>query len=376
MVIVADADSHQPVARASLYSKEGGVFRSTVTDENGAATLHIKSQRITVSHLNYERRITHTPLPDTIFLRPRYQTVSEVVVTNQEPEWIRRKLKKVVKQKEMNYFSREDSLVLHYYTQSIGTNSLYRLTLEGLLRPRSSSQKRYYLKNGEATIEAPDTTRLTDTANLRRMLYEDFMADFDGGFIRSHRFIENFDSQGLEPHQIELRFRSKTRHDDRGWMVVDTARCIVLRAYRFTGTQTNRHERIEALMYATARLLGYRIDTWTRDYSVSYAQRTDGTLYPADVRYKIYYAGHDAVEDKNQREFNEQTGGGFPNMEATLQLRPYEGKTLPTDSLHAWHEMPPSWYVTINTDSDRQREIELANLPATFIIYEDEKDEY
>jgi hypothetical protein len=33
--------------------------------------------------------------------------------------------------------------------------------------------------------------------------------------------------------------------------------------------------------------------------------------------------------------------------------------------------LPPSWYIKYNTNADRQREVELANLPASFMIIED-----
>ena len=119
-------------------------------------------------------------------------------------------------------------------------------------------------------------------------------------------------------------------------------------------------------MYGLARVFGYRVDTFTRDYRVSYAQRPDGTLYPAEVRYKMYYAGRDGESTKEEAAFSEQTGGGFPNMEATMTLTP---PTTAAPESAQWHEMPPSWYVAFNSDADRQREVELSNLPAMFSIF-------
>ena len=332
-VVVADATTRQPVPHASLYAKDAGRFRSVVSGSNGQAPIGFTFRKLNVTHLNYEGRQLNSPLPDTIFLQPRYQPVGEVVVTNREPEWIRRKLKQVVKGKDSIYFATDDSLLMDYHTQSLGTNSLYRMRMTGWLRPRSKDHKRYALKSDTAIVTAPDSTRLTDTANLRRMLYEDFMADLDGHFIRSHRFRENTDAEGLEQDEVELRFRTKSQQEDRGWMVVDTARCIVTSAYRFTGTKANRQERIGTMMYSVARVFGYRVDTFTRDYRVSYGERPDGTLYPAEVRYKMYYAGRDGDSTKAEEEFSQQTGGGFPNMEATLELSPLRstfGRLLPT----------------------------------------------
>ena len=368
-VVVADAVTHLPITHASLYTNDGGHFRSAMSNEQGVAVVAFPFQRLTVSHLNYERRVVRR-LADTLFLTPKYRSTAEVVITNQEPEWIRRKLKQVVRLKEQYYFTTPDTLLYDYRTQSMGTNSIYRYHLTGLMRPRSIVAGNYAIMADTSDIVASDSTLLTDTNNLRRMLYEDFVAELDNAFIRSHKFFENTDFNGGNGNEVELRFRSKHSNDDRGWIILDTARCIVRQAYRFTGTKTNCRERISAFMYAAARLMGYRIDSWTRDYRVDYQERTDGTLYPAMVNYKMYYAGRDGGSDSQEQQFNEQTGGGFPNMEATLSISPCPG-TMPGDTI--WHELCPSWYIKYNTEADRQREIELSNLPATFTFYSSEQ---
>lgn len=365
--VVADAVTHEPVAHASLYTKEGGRFRSVVSNGQGIAKVGFQFQRLTVSHLNYERR-TVRQLSDTLFLQPRYQTTGEVVVTNKEPEWIRRCLKETVRRKTQNYFSHDGYQQVDYHTQSMGRDNIYRFHLHGLLRMKSEGRKRYELlaDSMHSHIVASDSTRLTDTQNLRRMLYEDFMEDLTRDFISAHRFYHYADYEGASRDEVKLSFKAKHHTDDRGWLILDTTRCIVLSAYRATGTKTNRQERIGGLMYGLARVFGYRVDTFTRDYRVSYAQRPDGTLYPAEVRYKMYYAGRDGESTKEEAAFSEQTGGGFPNMEATMTLTP---PTTAAPESALWHEMPPSWYVAFNSDADRQREVELSNLPAMFSIF-------
>lgn len=367
--VVADADTHDPIAYASLYTKEGSRFRSVISNTQGIANVPFQFQRLTVSHLNYERRIVRH-LSDTLFLKPRYQSTGEVVVTNKEPEWIRRCLKQTVKRKTQNYFTHDGYEQVDYHIQSIGRNNIYRFHLTGLLRTKCPARKRYelYADSTDAHIVAFDSTRLTDTQNLRRMLYEDFMEDLTRDFISNHRFFHYADYKGASKDHVKLSFKAKHNTDDRGWLILDTVRCVVLGAYRSTGTKTNRQERISTAMYMMARVYGYRIDTFTRDYRVSYAQRPDGTLYPAEVRYKLYYAGRDGDSTKEEAEFSEQTGGGFPNMEATMTLTPTT--TAAPDSAQ-WHELPPSWYVTFNTDSERQREVQLSNLPATFSFFDE-----
>ena len=392
-----DAVTHQPVAHASLYTKENGKFHSCVSNEQGVAHISFQWQKLTVSHLNYEQRTLHqspstlnqSPStlhhpPSTIYLQPRYRDVGQVVVTNREPEWIRRCLKRVVKQKEKLYYGHEGYERFEYHTQSLGTNSIYRMKLTGLLRHKSPTYKHYAMMVDTARIVAADSTRLTDTSNLRRMLYEDFIEDLDNSFIRHHRFYANYEYKGQSSDEIELRFRSPKNADDHGTLVIDTMRCTIVKAYRHTGTKTNRQERIDGFMYRMAQVFGYRIDTFIRDYRVSYAYRSDSTLYPAEVSYKLVYGGRDGDYDKTKEEFSEQTGGGFPNMEATLSLAPLsspEGDTNVISSIEApsgavggasWVSLPPSWYIKYNTDADRQKEIELSSLPATFSIYEED----
>ena len=369
--VVADADTHEPIAHASLYTKEGGRFRSVISNERGIARVSFQFQRLTVSHLNYERLVVRR-LPDTLFLKPRYRSTGEVVVTNKEPEWIRRCLKETVKRKTRNYFTHDGYEQVDYHTQSMGRDNIYRFHLTGLLRTKCPGRKRYELQvdSVNAHIVASDSTRLTDTQNLRRMLYEDFMEDLTRDFISDHRFYHYADYEGASRDQVKLSFKAKRNTDDRGWIILDTVRCVVLSAYRATGTKTNRQERISSAMYMMARIFGYRIDTFTRDYRVTYAQRSDGTLDPAEVRYKMYYAGRDGDSTKEEAEFSQQTGGGFPNMEATMTLSPTTHHLSPTTQ--SWHQLPPSWYVTFNSEADRQLEVQLSNLPATFSIFDEQ----
>ena len=164
---------------------------------------------------------------NTLLLTPKYRSTGEVVVTNKEPEWIRPKLKQVVKQKEHSYFSTADTMSISYHTRSIGSNNLYDYRLTGLLCMLSGSHGDYSLLPGESIIEAVDSTRLTDTSNLRRMLYEDFVDELDGGFISSHRFGQNGEFESANKNELELVFRSKKHNDDRGRIVIDTARCVI-----------------------------------------------------------------------------------------------------------------------------------------------------
>ena len=195
-VVVADKDTHEPIPQASIYTKENGVFHSAISNDMGEAVIHFNFRRLTFSHLNYERKVL-TSLPDTIFLTPRYRETAEVVVRNIEPKWIREKLKQVVKTKEKVYFSKPRVLSYDYQTQSIDRNSYYAYQSKGLMQMKSLDHDHYSLSQTEGHIVSVDSTQLTDVANLRRMLYEDFVEELDGGFIRSHPFGSELFIQAL-----------------------------------------------------------------------------------------------------------------------------------------------------------------------------------
>ena len=368
-VVVADEDTHEPIAQASIYTKENGKFNSAISDDQGEAVVDFPFRRLTFSHLNYERKVV-TSLADTVFLSPRYRETAEVVVVNVEPKWIREKLREVVRTKKKVYFSQPRVLGYDYQTQSIDRHSYYSYRSKGLMQMKSIDNSHYRLSQTEGHIVSVDSTQLTDVANLRRMLYEDFVDELDGGFIRSHRFSENPEFVSDNKNELELVFRSKNHIDDRGRIVIDTARCIIRSAYRFTGTETNKRERMSPLLLAMARAIsGYRIDKWNRTYHVSYADLSDGTMYPCDVSYKCYIEGYDREDDPDGKEYDKQAGGGFPNMEATLHLSAVS--SLP-DSI-AWTQLPGSWYLRLSSDNERQQEISLSHLPAIFDIFKEEE---
>lgn len=364
-VVVADKVTRLPISQASIYTKDNGLFRSAITNDCGEAVIDFTFRRLTVSHLNYERRVVHS-LADTLFLAPLYRETAEVVVRNVEPKWIREKLRKVVKTKQKVYFSQPRVLVYDYHTQSIDRNSIYAYEAKGFVQMKSREADHYSICPTEGRIVSVDSTTLTDVANLRRMLYEDFVDELDNGFIHAHRFSVNGDFESPNKEDVELVFRSKKHHDDRGRIVIDTARCIIRSAYRVTGTDTNKRERMSQVLLTIARALsGYRIDKWNRTCHVDYAEMPDGTMFPANISYKCYIEGYDREDDPHVREYEEQSGGGFPNMEATLLLSP--ANCLPDST--AWCLLPPSWYLRLSSERERQQEISLSHLPANFDIY-------
>ena len=380
--VVMDEVTLQPILHANVYTGKGKAFRSAISDEQGRVTVTFPFSRLTVSHLNYERR-TITSLPDTVWLKPRYNSTPDVVVRSKEPEWIRPFLKRFVDEKSSRYASHDRPFAYHYYSQSIGERQYYTYESEGLLRLRSKEYNGYAFCQHRGVITAADSTELTDVQNLRRLLHEDFVDEMDRQFIREHRFYVNGEYEG-RPGEVELLYRSKKNSDDRGRVVVDTTRCLVLSASRTIGRKSNIHLRMPSFMLTMAKWLsGYGVDAWNVDYHVRYAEN-GGQYYPAEAAYKLFFKAHESSPDKKQEEFSEQMGGGFTNMESTLTLTPSDAALPEVSTISSassvsadttttegkWLALPRTWYIKYNTDAERAYEVRLAHLPAELHLQE------
>ncbi|MBR5656123.1 MAG: hypothetical protein IKW98_05505 [Prevotella sp.] len=364
--VVVDAKTFEPIAHASLYAKDRQVFNSAVTDINGETIIKFPFRQLTISHLNYEKMVIKS-LPDTIFLVPRSYMTGEVTVRSQEPAWIRPLLKRFVKNKDRNYFNKKSVLEYQYTTQSIAGTNYYKYDSQGLLRMRDPDSLKFSILQTDGTITSVDSTHLTDVANMRRMLYEDFVTEFDNDFIRNHKFAVNEEFKGNSKNEIELYFRMEKQNADHGHFVIDTARLVVLSAHRVSSLKYNENHRVSAFMLSMARLLtGYKITDWDTNYHVTY-QEIDGNFLPKDIQFKFYYVAKERYPDKNEEEYNAKTGGGFTNMEAEMKLSPTVNEPLESN----WLMLPQSWYIKYSTDKSREYEIKLANLPAKFILFDE-----
>ena len=365
--VVADKLTHAPIARASIYGHEAGKFRSVITSEQGVARITFHCSTYTVSHLNYEKEVLKS-FADTVFLTPKYYQAGEIIVKS-EPDWIRPLLRRFVKEKNGRYLSSSSTYHYNYSTRSIEGRSFYQYKATGKLRSPLPESKLFAISPDTGMIVSVDSTRLTDVTNMRRMLYEYFVQEFDKSFIHEHKFSVGDDVEGDNPDEVELIFRSKKKKADRGRFIIDTVRCVIRSATREMGTDYNKSHRVSSVMLAFSRMLtGYHIDDWNVSYGVSYASY-DGVYYPQDVRYKFYYQAFEKTADEQSSEFDRESGGGFSNMEAEMHLRP---ERLSTTKLVVWTPLPRPWYIKINTDDERKQEVALAHLPAKFQLYTSE----
>lgn len=365
--VVADIVSHHPVAHASVYCKENGAFHATMTDNQGIANVGFPFRRLTISHLCYDQKSVRQPA-DTVWLTPKDYVKPDVIIINEEPDWIKKALRRFVKEKPQHYMCLSDTLRYESSSQSFGKTKYYHYAATGFLLTPSSPKDDYQFEQSDGLITSVDTSRLTDVTCVRRMLYEDFVRELDNGFIRDHRFSVNKQFAG-GPNEVEIVFRNKSLTDDHGHFVMDTARCLILSASRFTGVGYNRPKRMAKLLYNMERVMsGYKVKAWDVDYAVTYAEH-NGQYHPSVVRYKLFFDSEQRVRYEEEVQFRRETGFGFLNMESELRLSPTPERPDTTD----WTPLHRPWYLTLLSNADRDYERQLSHLPARWEMLKDDE---
>lgn len=381
--VVADAITHLPIAHASLYARSDGKFHSAVSDSKGRANVNFSFAKLTVSHLNYET-LRARNLSDTIFLKPKEYMTAEVKVTNREPKWIRKKLRAFVKVKDSKYLTQPDIRRYSYSSRSIGRRRFYQYDATGLMAMKSPENKRYCIRPLAGIVVSDDTTRLTDTQNMRRMLYEDFVEGIDRSFIRGHHFAQDKEYKGKKD-EVKLAFWTDDKTGrDKGHLIMDTLRLTISSVTRHQGLDYNKRTKVSSVMLSMNWLLsGYKILVWDVDSHTDYAD-IGGSWQPVVANYKFFYNCTERIQEKKDSAYYHDTGNGFTNIEATLKLEPADSvlATFDTllsglkeaekgDTLSHWISLPKSWYMRLSTDLQRREEVRISHLPCVWKKPED-----
>lgn len=321
--IVWDAVNNRPVIHASLYNSGKGQVRAVSTDSLGRFNVTFPFHTLTVSHVNYLRKQLSS-LPDTIFLTPHEEQLSEVVVNNQEPAWIKKKLLYFVKNRQQLYQTADSQMKYRYEKSNLGDSVGYSFRSSGLIYVPSLEHlykdSVYQVCPDRNIVYYKDSTAKVDFKEMSTMLYENLVASMDKHFIRHHRFCENKQYDGAEHGWVQFSFWSDKFKDDHGSITMDTARCVIIEARRSTGLQCNLKEKIGFLVLGMFRAaVGLNFTEWTIDQYIKYEQY-DGVYRPAAISYK-YYQSYDrydrlASSKKKQREYL------FDSREARITLQP------------------------------------------------------
>lgn len=319
--IVWDRVNHIPVPHASLLTNWQGQVLATSTDSAGRFRVAFPFHSLSVSHLNYAK-LKVTALADTLFLTPKAQVLTEVVVSNEEPKWIREKLGAFLENRKSRYQTADRQMEYDYAKSNVGDSSSYAFQSVGLMYVPSlhhlDCDSMYQVCPDRNVVQYKDSTAGVDFYDLQLMLYENVMAEMDHKFIRHHVFRQNEAYQNGDKNILQLAFWSEKYKDDRGFLTIDTARCVILDASRSTGMACNLDEKMNALVLSLFHAaVGLQYDEWTIDNTIHYEAR-GGVYYPSRITYQYYekrssYDKFATSKTKKRMEY-------FASKEATLTL--------------------------------------------------------
>lgn len=160
-----------------------------------------------------------------------------------------------------------------------------------------------------------------------------------------------------EKHIIQIHFRSpQAPDDDKGFIVVDTMKYVLLRVHRDTGLKYNRRHYTNAVTRAVFKLAaGYRYDDWLVSADTEYRER-NGIYYPYSNKYKVYITCSSTLKNRNKC---------FESTEAELYLTPTE---VAKDE--DFISLPHPWYMKIIlSKKDRLQQKALQNIERQYMIY-------
>lgn len=287
--IIVDKETRQPVPYVSIYTKNGDKVFGTMSNEQGGFSIDFSFQSLFFSHINYEKaEIKKLNLGDTIYLVPSTVILNEIVVNNKAPQWINKVLKETVKQKVKNYQTSEKILSYNYETYTLTDSNGYAFKSNGNLAiPQLKKNSQYRIDAQKNIIKYKNQTAGVDFSNLRRMVYDDFISNFDNNFIKENNFTQNNSFENKNPNLVQLLFTSEKNQDDDGYIVIDTLNNVILEAERNSGTDFNIKTQTSSILRNAASAIGFHYNTWITKSNTKYT-KIGQSYYISESKYKFY----------------------------------------------------------------------------------------
>ena len=294
--------------------------------------------------------------------------MQEVLVRADEPTWIRAKLKRFIKERAKNYQTeprfgeysfryRDMGSDLQCGDKRLVTDSVTsnRFESHGLLLVPSMAQlqadslfqivpeQNIIYGSDSALTSKPDSVYLHWT-HFNDMLYDNLIQTFDSRFLRQHRFAVNEQFEHRNRNVVQLIFWSKRYNLDRGFLNLDTARCVVLEAERHSGLECVKAE------YGSRFALGLLhlfLKTERKDWTVNLRAAYDDEGQPREFRYQSsrHFTTWSDTKKKRREWIDSKS-----TVETTLTIRPTD-RTANSDSLIAIY---PTKHVEIVNSKSRK----------------------
>ena len=357
--VLWDKANNLPVTYANIFVTQNNEVKGTTSDSEGLFSINFSFDKLNITHINYQKKII-SEVSDTIFLTPKENMLGEVVVDNKEPEWIRPFFYRFIDEKANLYKPMPDTLTYIYSTYNLSDNNGYWFENNGQMAIPSSKEKegRYFILPEEGIIHYKNKTAGCDFTNMKRMIYHDFVDEIDKKYIMRHLFMINHAYKNGNKKVVQIFFKSKKYDtDDKGYITIDTAKCVVLSVKRKTGFKYNLKNKTNSFMRNTFRSVrGFKYTNWLVNFDVHY-QQLNGSFYPAVYHYKVYIASTSS-KGKDKRTL-------FESSESEIKLQQPQQQPKGT-----YIELPRPWYMKIIvTKKERLKEEKLQKIPKKHIVY-------
>ena len=355
--IVLDMETYLPVSYTNIYTSNCGKVSGTVSNDAGCFIVDFPFKTLSFSHINYEKKeIAFQDINDTVFLKPKAVLLNEIIVDNKQPEWINRVLQQFIKNKKDKYRASDRLLSYNYSTNTLNDSNGYAFNSRGnIIIPSLKNNALFQLNACDNIIYYKDTTAGVDFSNMQRMLYDNFINDFNRKFVKGHLFTQNYAYKNDNENIVQLMFISKKYDCDKGYILIDTASCVILEAERNSGTDYNIKEHTTATIRAIAsKTKGFKYVEWITNNRIQYRE-IDGSYYPVDCKYKLYMKSSNGKKNK--------TEDYFASVESEL-LMDEESVNIPTD---CFIDIPCPYYILlIKTKKMRLAEEKMQAVPVRF----------
>ena len=287
--VVIDKETGLPIAYVNIYTKKGDKISGTITNEKGEFIINFPYQTLYLTHLNYEKTfINNSAIKDTVFLTPTSYTLSEVeaIVAYKQPLWIVDALERVLEERNKNYQTAEKIFSYQYQTETLNDSSGYAFNSEGDIKFPMLNNDKFQINARNNTIKYKDNTAGVDFSNLQRMIYDDFILNYDKGFIKDNNFrpIKSYKNQ--DNNIIQLSFTSKKYNDDNGYIIIDTLNNVILEIERNSVIDFNTKTHTSVFLRSAATVsFGLSYNVWVTKTNSKYT-KIGQSYYLAECKYK------------------------------------------------------------------------------------------
>lgn len=347
--IILDIQTRQPIPYVNIYTKNGENVLGAVSNEEGKFDVQFPFHSLFFSHLNYSKiEINKENLSDTICMIPTSIELNGVEISSKQPEWIYRILKEVLKQKAKNYQTILQQLSFDYETYTLSDSNGYAFKSKGnILIPVLSKEALYQIDAQQNTIRYKDKTAGCDFSNLKRMLYGDFIKNFNTAFIKDYNFSQNSSYESKNPNMVQLVFSSKKYKDDEGYIIIDTLNHVIVESEHNSGTDYNIKTQTPMVLRNAAAARGFRYNQWITQVHYSYT-KTGNCYQISDSKYKFVM--------KSSMKKDDIVSQYFTSIESKLILK----SNLNGES-KKMNILPPPFYIVKILTKQMQKEEETLN---------------